>query len=58
MASVALARGINANILHRWVHDAEDLPTCALEHAAMQRPPRRHSCPCGYRMPRHRGTDG
>jgi transposase len=34
MASVALARGINANLLRRWVRDAEGLPARALEKAA------------------------
>jgi transposase len=34
MASVALARGVNANLLRRWVRDAEVLPTRTLEHAS------------------------
>jgi transposase len=34
MASVALARGINANLLRRWVRDAEGAPARALEKAA------------------------
>jgi len=34
MASVALARGINANLLRRWVRDAEVVPTRALEQAS------------------------
>jgi transposase len=29
MASVALARGINANLLRRWVHEAEVAPVKA-----------------------------
>jgi transposase len=38
MASVALARGINANLLRRWVRDAEVLPTRALKHASPAAP--------------------
>lgn len=38
MASVALARGINANLLRRWVRDAEVLPTRALAHASPAAP--------------------
>ncbi|MBC7939109.1 MAG: transposase [Chitinophagaceae bacterium] len=34
MASVALARGINANLLRRWVREAEMPPTKALAKAA------------------------
>lgn len=34
MASVALARGINANLLRRWVRDAEGVPARALDRAA------------------------
>jgi transposase len=30
MASVALARGINANLLRRWVHEAEVQPMTAV----------------------------
>ena len=33
MASVALARGINANLLRRWVRDAEEVPGRALKQA-------------------------
>jgi transposase len=38
MASVALARGINANLLRRWVRDAEVLPTRTLERASPAAP--------------------
>jgi transposase len=38
MASVALARGINANLLRRWVRDAEAVPSRALEHASRPGP--------------------
>jgi transposase len=38
MASVALARGINANLLRRWVRDAEVRPSCGLEHASPPAP--------------------
>jgi transposase len=34
MASVALARGINANLLRRWVREAEMPPAKALAKAA------------------------
>jgi transposase len=34
MASVALARGINANLLRRWVREAELLPVKALPRTA------------------------
>jgi transposase len=34
MASVALARGVNANLLRRWVRDAEVPPVKALPSAA------------------------
>jgi transposase-like protein len=36
MASVALARGINANLLRRWVRDAEGVPAMP---ASVARPP-------------------
>ena len=34
MASVAMSRSINANLLRRWVREAEMLPTKALARAA------------------------
>jgi transposase len=34
MASVALARGINANLLRRWVREAEVRPATALTRSA------------------------
>lgn len=33
MASVALSRGINANLLRRWVREAEAVPTRAMQMA-------------------------
>ena len=38
MASVALARGINANLLRRWVRDAEMPPVKALSNALPSSP--------------------
>lgn len=38
MASVALARGINANLLRRWVREAEVLPAKALAKATPAAP--------------------
>ena len=35
MAAVAMARGINANLLRRWVREAEVLPAKALSNAAL-----------------------
>ena len=34
MAAVAMARGINANLLRRWVREAEAVPVKALPNAA------------------------
>ncbi len=34
MAAVAMARGINANLLRRWVREAEVLPVKALSNSA------------------------
>ena len=41
MAAVAMAHGINANLLRRWVHDAEVKPTAANEDrpASATKPP-------------------
>lgn len=33
MAAVAMAHGINANLLRRWVHEAESRPSCDVVRA-------------------------